>query len=71
MIFIKKKISQNLTKSPLKICLISQISVHSLWHVWAGAETRYPEKSNSSVAVIQKAESKKTRQTKIKAIMHK
>ena len=31
MIFIK--ISHNFIKSPLKICLISQISVHSLWHV--------------------------------------
>ena len=31
MIFVK--ISQNLIKSPFKICLISQISVHSLWHV--------------------------------------
>ena len=28
------KISQNFIKSPLRICLISQISVHSLWHVW-------------------------------------
>ena len=28
------KISQNFFKSPLKNCLISQISVHSLWHVW-------------------------------------
>ena len=27
------KISQNFIKSHLKICLISQISVHSLWHV--------------------------------------
>ena len=27
------KISQNFTKSPLKICFISQTSVHSLWHV--------------------------------------
>ena len=27
------KISQNFIKSPLKICLIAQISVHSLWHV--------------------------------------
>ena len=31
VIFIK--FSQNLIKSHLKICLISQISVHSLWHV--------------------------------------
>ena len=31
MIFIK--ISQNFIKSPLKLCLISQISVHSLWLV--------------------------------------
>ena len=30
MIFVK--ITQNFVKSPLKICLISQISVHSLWH---------------------------------------
>ena len=29
-----KKISQNFVKSPLKFCLISQILVHSLWHVW-------------------------------------
>ena len=28
------KISQNLTKSPLKTCQISQISVRGLWHVW-------------------------------------
>ena len=28
-----KKISQNFVKSPLKFCLISQILVHSLWHV--------------------------------------
>ena len=28
-----KKISQNFVKSPLKFCLISQIVVHSLWHV--------------------------------------
>ena len=27
------QISQNFIKSPLKICLISQISVHSLWYV--------------------------------------
>ena len=32
MIFVK--LSQNFIKSPLKICHISQISVHSLWHVW-------------------------------------
>ena len=31
MIFVK--ISQNIIKSPLKICLISQKSDHSLWHV--------------------------------------
>ena len=29
-----KKISQNFVKSPLKFCFISQIFVHSLWHVW-------------------------------------
>ena len=29
-----KKISQNFVKSPLKFCVISQILVHSLWHVW-------------------------------------
>ena len=28
------KISQKFIKSHLKICLISQFSVHSLWHVW-------------------------------------
>ena len=28
------KITLNFIKSHLKICLISQISVHSLWHVW-------------------------------------
>ena len=28
-----KKISQNFVESPLKFCLISQFSVHSLWHV--------------------------------------
>ena len=27
------KISQNFIKSHLKFCLISQISVHSVWHV--------------------------------------
>ena len=27
------KISQNFVKYPLKFCLISQILVHSLWHV--------------------------------------
>ena len=32
MIFVK--ISQNFIKSHLKNCLISQISVHRLWHVW-------------------------------------
>ena len=32
VIFVK--ISQNFIKSPLKICLISQISVRSLRHVW-------------------------------------
>ena len=32
VIFVK--ISQNFIKSPVKICLVSQISVHSLWHVW-------------------------------------
>ena len=32
VIFVK--ISQNFIKSPLKICLIPKISVHSLWHVW-------------------------------------
>ena len=32
MIFVK--VTQNFIKSPLNICLISQISVHSLWHVW-------------------------------------
>ena len=31
VIFVK--ISQNLIKSPLKVWFISQISVHSLWHV--------------------------------------
>ena len=30
---IIKKILQNFVKSPLKFCLISQILVHSLWHV--------------------------------------
>ena len=29
-----KKISQNFVKSPLKFCVISQILVHSLLHVW-------------------------------------
>ena len=29
-----KKISQNFVKSPLKFCLISQVLVHNLWHVW-------------------------------------
>ena len=29
------KVSQNFIKSHLKFCLISQISAHSLWHVWA------------------------------------
>ena len=29
-----KKLSQNFVKSPLKFCLISQILVYSLWHVW-------------------------------------
>ena len=28
-----KKISQNFVKSPLKLCFISQILVHSLWLV--------------------------------------
>ena len=28
-----KKISQNFVRSPLKFCLISQILVHSSWHV--------------------------------------
>ena len=28
------KVSQNFTKSHLKFCLISQISAHSLWHVF-------------------------------------
>ena len=28
-----KKISQKFVKSPLKCCLISQVQVHSLWHV--------------------------------------
>ena len=28
-----KKISQNFVKSALKFCFISQILVHSLWHV--------------------------------------
>ena len=28
------KVSQNCIKSHLKFCLISQISAHSLWHVW-------------------------------------
>ena len=32
VIFVK--ISQNFIKSHLNICLISQIAVHSLWHVW-------------------------------------
>ena len=31
---ISVKISQNFIKSPLKFWFISQISVHSLWHVW-------------------------------------
>ena len=34
MIFVK--ISQNFIKSHLKICLISQISAHRLWHVCYG-----------------------------------
>ena len=33
LIFVK--ISQNIIKSPLKICHISQISLHSLWHACA------------------------------------
>ena len=33
------KISQNFIKSPLKSCLISQISVHILWHVCLGGPT--------------------------------
>ena len=28
-----KEISQNFVKSPFKVCLISQILVHSLWHI--------------------------------------
>ena len=32
VVFIK--ISQNFIRSHLKICLTSQILVHSLWHVW-------------------------------------
>ena len=28
-----KKISQNFVKSPLNLCRISQVLVHSLWHV--------------------------------------
>ena len=32
VIFVK--ISQNFIKSPIKNCLISQISVFSLWNVW-------------------------------------
>ena len=31
------KVSQNFIKSHLRFCLISQISVHSLWHVWVQA----------------------------------
>ena len=33
IIVMFKKISQNFVKSPLKVCLISKILVHSLWHV--------------------------------------
>ena len=33
VIFVK--ISQNFIKSSLRICLTSQISIHSLWHVWS------------------------------------
>ena len=32
VIFVK--ISQHFIKSHIKMCLISQISIHSLWHVW-------------------------------------
>ena len=45
MIFVK--ISQNFIKSHLKICLISQISVHILWHVCGCAPS---EDSDQSVA---------------------
>ena len=46
VIFVK--ISQNFIKSHLKICLISQISVHSLWHVWWQGNSKYPGSQNDS-----------------------
>ena len=41
VIFVK--ISQNLIKSPLKSCLFSQISVHSLWYAWISLDVSAPD----------------------------
>ena len=49
MIFVK--ISQNFIKSPLKFCLISQISVHSLWHVCKGGGSNFQAKAYSHIVV--------------------
>ena len=60
VIFVK--ISQNFIKSHLKICLISQISVHSLWHVCLGPNLVnlsfcslciWSKKSSSSSDIVQ------------------
>ena len=58
MIFMK--ISQNFIKAHLKFCLISQISVHSLWHVWAveegGGVQKKIKRTHGAWRVIQKGQ---------------
>ena len=44
-----KKISQNFVKSPLKFCLISQILLHSLWHVCITNQYLLPTKATQTL----------------------
>ena len=43
VVFVISFIQSHRILPPLKICLISQISVHSLWHVWIGCSTNESE----------------------------
>ena len=43
------KNSKNFVKSPLKVCLIAQILVHSLWHVWKGAVILWHRKQDKNI----------------------
>ena len=49
-----KKISPNFVKSPLKFCLISQILVHSLWHVCKSPQCFEPSLESIGLLVQKK-----------------